>query len=83
MEIPRWWHILFLLPALKKGRFSQHIGIYRWEGKQIKLRTRHSKRVNTDGEITTKTPALFEVCPKVLEVFVPSGEQELSDSNNG
>lgn len=70
LEIPHWWHIFFLLPALKTGRFNDRIGISRWEGKQIKVWTRTPKRVNTDGEITTKTPALFELIPKALEVFV-------------
>ena len=70
LEIPHWWHIFFLLPALKTGRFNDRIGIARWEGKQIKVWTRTPKRVNTDGEITTKTPALFELVPKALEVFV-------------
>jgi YegS/Rv2252/BmrU family lipid kinase len=71
LEIPHWWHIFFLLPALRTGKFGDHIGISRWYGKQIKIWTHHSKRVNTDGEITTKTPAQFEICPKILEVFVP------------
>jgi YegS/Rv2252/BmrU family lipid kinase len=71
LEIPQWWHIFFLLPALRRGLFSERMGISRWEGKQIKVWTRHPKRVNTDGEITTKTPALFELCPEALEVFVP------------
>lgn len=70
LEIPHWWHIFFLLPALKTGRFNDRIGISRWEGKQIKVWTRTPKRVNTDGEITTKTPALFELIPNALEVFV-------------
>ncbi|MBW4473540.1 MAG: lipid kinase [Stenomitos rutilans HA7619-LM2] len=71
LEMPQWWHLLFLLPALRTGQFSNRIGIERWEGKQIKVWTHEPKRVNTDGEITTKTPALFELCPKALEVFVP------------
>lgn len=71
LEIPQWWHIFFLLPALRRGLFSDRVGISRWEGKQIKVWTRHPKRVNIDGEITTKTPALFELCPEALEVFVP------------
>jgi diacylglycerol kinase (ATP) len=72
LEMPHWWHVFFLLPALRTGRFGNHIGISRWHGQQITLRTRHPKRVNTDGEITTRTPALFELCPKALEVFVPN-----------
>jgi YegS/Rv2252/BmrU family lipid kinase len=71
LEIPHWWHLFFLFPALKTGRFSDRIGISRWHGQHIQIRTRHPKRINTDGEITTKTPAQFELCPRALEVFVP------------
>jgi YegS/Rv2252/BmrU family lipid kinase len=71
LEIPRLWHIFFLLPALRTGKFSDRIGISRWEGQQIKVWTTRPKRINTDGEITTTTPALFELCPKALKVFVP------------
>jgi YegS/Rv2252/BmrU family lipid kinase len=72
LEIPHWWHIFFLLPALKTGRFSHHIGIARWAGQHIQIHTHKPKRINTDGEITTTTPALFEMVPKALEVFVPT-----------
>jgi YegS/Rv2252/BmrU family lipid kinase len=71
LEIPHWWHLFFLLPALKSGKFGDHIGISCWQGRKIEVYTQHHKRINTDGEITTKTPALFELCPKALEVFVP------------
>lgn len=71
LEIPHWWHIFFLLPALRSGHLGEHIGIAHWSGQQIRLWTRHPKRVNTDGEITTHTPALFEICPQALEVLVP------------
>lgn len=71
LEMPKWWHIFFLLPALRTGRFSDRVGISRWEGQKIKVWTRQPKRINTDGEITTTTPAVFELCPKALEVFVP------------
>jgi len=71
LEMPHWWQLFFSLPALRTGRFSDRIGISRWKGKHIKVWTRVPRRINTDGEITTETPALFELCPKVLEVFVP------------
>lgn len=71
LEIPQWWHFFFLLPTLRTGQFSNRIGILHWEGQRIQVWTPEPKRVNTDGEITTKTPALFELCPRMLEVFVP------------
>ncbi|MBF2097210.1 MAG: lipid kinase [Gloeomargaritaceae cyanobacterium C42_A2020_066] len=71
LEIPHWWHIFFLLPALRSGHLGEHIGIAHWSGQRIQLWTRHPKRVNTDGEITTRTPALFEIYPRALQVLVP------------
>lgn len=72
LEIPRWWHLFFLLPALRTGRFSDRIGISHWTGTQIQVWTHDPKSINTDGEITTQTPALFELIPKALKVFVPA-----------
>ncbi|MEB3173807.1 MAG: lipid kinase [Cyanobacteriota bacterium] len=72
LEIPRWWHIFFLFSALKTGQLGDHVGISHWTGQKISLSTRHPKRINTDGEITARTPALFELCPKALEVFAPA-----------
>jgi diacylglycerol kinase family enzyme len=31
--------------------------------------------VNTDGELTTSTPARFTVVPRALSVFVPAPDQ--------
>jgi diacylglycerol kinase (ATP) len=72
LEIPHWWHIFFLLPALKTGCFHEKIGIFKLQGKQITIRTKKHKRINTDGEITTKTPAFFEIYAKAIKVFVPA-----------
>lgn len=72
LEMPHWWHIFFLLSALKTGQLGDHVGISHWTGQKIRLSTRHPKRINTDGEITAQTPALFELCPRALEVFAPA-----------
>lgn len=82
MEIPDWWHIFFLLPALRSGKFSERIGICRWEGKQISVYTNSPREINTDGEITTQTPALFELCPKAIEVFVPAPPEPVPNQLN-
>jgi len=70
LEIPHWWHLFTVLPALKLGQQSENLGIYRWQGQRIEVTTRSRKRINTDGEVTTRTPAVFELCPAALEVFV-------------
>lgn len=72
LEIPHWWQVFFVLPALKSGRGNSRFGIHRWQGRIFEVHTRLHKRVNTDGEVTTKTPAVFELCPAALDVFVPA-----------
>jgi undecaprenyl-diphosphatase len=42
-----------------------------FRGKKVELHTHKPKRVNTDGELTTTTPAKFDVVPQAVEVFAP------------
>ncbi len=39
--------------------------------REIRLSTRKPRPVNTDGELTTHTPAHFKVFPKILQVLAP------------
>jgi diacylglycerol kinase (ATP) len=71
LEVRGWWELIPLLPALLNGTLagSPRVKVYR--GKRVELRTHKPKRVNTDGELTTQTPARFEVLPRAVEVFAP------------
>ena len=40
----------------------------------LELRTRRPRPVNTDGELTTHTPASFRLRPAALRVFAPAAE---------
>ena len=71
LEIERWWQILTLIPALRQGRYSRRFGIRTLEGQEIEVYTRKPYPINTDGEITTHTPARFRVIPRALAVIVP------------
>jgi YegS/Rv2252/BmrU family lipid kinase len=71
LEISHWWKILTLLPALWQGRHSNESGVRTLHSKEIEVYTRKPRPINTDGEITTYTPAKFRVIPKVLPVLVP------------
>jgi diacylglycerol kinase family enzyme len=71
LEIRNWWQILGLLPALWQGRYSDGQGVRTLYGTEIEVYTRKPRAINTDGEITTFTPAKFRVIPKVLPVLVP------------
>lgn len=72
LEIDHWWQMLFVLPALKRGNHATLPWVQTWQGKEFYVYTRKPKAINTDGEITTATPAHFRVIPKALAVLVPS-----------
>lgn len=64
-------HYLLMLPALRAGRQRGWPGVLTLSGRVIEISTRRRKPVNTDGELTTYTPARFDVLPGALSVVVP------------
>jgi YegS/Rv2252/BmrU family lipid kinase len=72
IEIDHWWEIVLLLPRLRTGSLSGSRRVRTLRGKWFKVTTRRPRSINTDGEITSQTPALFEVRPAALRVYVPS-----------
>jgi diacylglycerol kinase (ATP) len=71
LEVESLWRLLRMLPALRSGRHQAWAEIRTLSGDEIELRTRRPRSVNTDGEITTRTPARFRVLHGALEVYVP------------
>ena len=71
LEIRHWWQILAVLPALWQGRQAALPGVRTLEGTEIEIYTRKPLPINTDGEITTQTPAKFRVIPQAISVLVP------------
>jgi diacylglycerol kinase (ATP) len=75
LEVENWWEMLRLAPALRSGRHQAWAKIRTHSGDAIEIRTSRPRSVNTDGEITTKTPACFRVLRGVLAVYVPGTVQ--------
>ena len=75
LEVENIWRLLRLLPALKSGRTHQWHEIRTLDGQEIEVRTHRPRSVNADGEIVTKTPAVFTVLPGAVRVFVPSVQE--------
>jgi YegS/Rv2252/BmrU family lipid kinase len=71
LEIEHWWQIILLLPALRRGRHIHWQNVRALQGQEIEVHTRKPRPINTDGEITTYTPALFRVIPQAISVLVP------------
>jgi diacylglycerol kinase family enzyme len=38
----------------------------------VEILTNKPRKINTDGEIITETPAMFSIVPQAIEVFVPN-----------
>jgi diacylglycerol kinase (ATP) len=71
LELRHGWGIITLLPALWRGHHATAPQVRALHGREFYISTRRPRPINTDGEITTVTPAHFRVIPNVLPVFVP------------
>lgn len=71
LEIDHWWQIIPILPAMTRGRQANWPRVVAREAQEVEVFTRKRRSINTDGEITTQTPARFRVIPQALAVMVP------------
>lgn len=71
LEIRQWWQIFPLIPAIMRGKQGNWPGVRTLKGQEIDIYTRRPYPINTDGEITTYTPAKFQLVPQALPVIVP------------
>jgi diacylglycerol kinase (ATP) len=71
LGLEHWWQMLALLPLLHRGHHGSTPWSDSWEGQEFYVNTRRPRSINTDGEITTSTPAHFRVLPQALKIFTP------------
>ncbi|HEY9845763.1 MAG TPA: lipid kinase, partial [Candidatus Caenarcaniphilales bacterium] len=74
LELRHWWQILPILPAMSRGRQATWPSVFSLEAQEIEVLTRRPHTINTDGELTTQTPARFRVIPQAVSVMVPAKE---------
>jgi diacylglycerol kinase (ATP) len=74
--LTHWWEVFRLLPAFLRGRYRPESGVKQLSGRSIRLRTRPSLAVDTDGEVTTRTPVEYELITGGLTVFAPRPEEQ-------
>jgi YegS/Rv2252/BmrU family lipid kinase len=72
LEFDRVWKLALVYPAFRKGTHGLWREVRTLSCSEAEIRTRRPTPVNTDGEITTKTPARFRVLSKAVSVFVPA-----------
>lgn len=73
----RFWELALVAPVLRNGqRDPQRLLLMK--GRDIELRTRKPMDVDTDGELTTRTPARFTLLAGALRVYVPESYGRVS-----
>ncbi|WP_019498062.1 lipid kinase [Pseudanabaena sp. PCC 6802] len=71
LEVMHWWQIAFLLPSLWRGEHGRASNVRSLHCREVTISTRKPRPINTDGELTTYTPAQFRVIPQAIPVIVP------------
>lgn len=71
LEVRHWWRLVALLPWLRRGTQGNWKDVRAFRTTELELRTRRPRPVNTDGELTTETPAVFRLRPAALQVYAP------------
>lgn len=72
LEVGHWSRLLALAPALRRGTHGEKQDVRAFTTKSLTIRTRRARSVNTDGELTTATPARFRVIPRAVRVYAPA-----------
>lgn len=67
----RFSELLMLTPALRWGRHKGYDRTMTLRGSRITIDTGRPMAINADGELVSRTPAVFTVVPKALQVVVP------------
>ncbi|MBO1073287.1 lipid kinase [Roseomonas sp. 1311] len=72
LEVDHWWQLLALLPDLRRGTHGHWKDVRAFSTLSCAVTTRRPMPVNTDGELTVTTPAMFRLLPKCVSVFAPA-----------
>lgn len=71
-EVKNWWEVIQAVPALVFGRNHDKPGLRKLTAKRITIKTKRPMQLDTDGDITATTPAVFRVDPKKISIFANS-----------
>lgn len=72
LEVDHWWRLLALLPSLRKGTHGRWDDVRAFQTTDVIVKTKKPRAVNTDGDLTTWTPAHFRMRAKAIRVFAPA-----------
>ncbi|MFE0758955.1 lipid kinase [Inquilinus sp. NPDC058860] len=71
IEVDHWMWLALMYPSFRAGRHGRWDEVHAFRCRAVEIRTRRPRDVNTDGEVTTQTPARFRVLPKAVRVYTP------------
>jgi len=71
IEVDHWLWLALMYPSFRAGRHGRWDEVNAFRCRSVEIRTRRPRDINTDGEVTTQTPATFRVLPKAVRVFTP------------
>jgi YegS/Rv2252/BmrU family lipid kinase len=71
LEFDRPWKLALVYPAFRKGRHGVWKEVRTLRCDAVEVLTRKPYPINTDGEITSETPARFRILPLAVSVFAP------------
>ncbi len=69
LETDHWWELVALVPALRRGTQGRWSKVRTFKTTGLSLATRRPHDVNTDGDLSTSTPAVFRLHRAALQVF--------------
>lgn len=74
LNLKHWWQMLMILPDMRSGNHTSWDFVEHHCCREVEIYTRRPYDINTDGEITTQTPARFRVIPQAVTVLVPASD---------
>jgi len=75
VEFRHWWDYFEVLVSLLRRRYDDAKTVLTMHARRFEVKTGRPMSIEADGEIVSKTPALFEVVPHAVSVFVPETPQ--------
>lgn len=70
LEVKHLWHILPLLPAMRRGTLDSIHAFRTMQSTRLEVRPiGRARSITADGELIGKTPAVFQVHPRALVVY--------------
>ncbi|MCL6337018.1 lipid kinase [Pectobacterium carotovorum subsp. carotovorum] len=71
LEASHWWEMVALIPFIRKGTHGRWRKVRAFSARELTLSTSKPHDINADGELIGKTPAVFGIREKAIQVFAP------------